>query len=127
MAETVNRPDYCHYVVDTVPDFIHVTNQATGVINKILAVQIWCDPLFPEAYKDVKLNDLLIKLNKKQLIVAIIRFDENSDTYVIVPPNNFLNTSDEWEIIYSPCKETEHSLEEIAEVVKNSNLKESLI
>src|SRR3954469_1149511 len=41
---TTPRPDRAHYVIDMLPDFVEMQDNATGTQMKIPVLQIWCDP-----------------------------------------------------------------------------------
>ena len=56
-AETamLRRPDHAHYVVDLLPDRIRAVDKASGKETVWACVQVWMDPLHPEARHDPNL------------------------------------------------------------------------
>lgn len=87
----LSRPDHTHYVIDTVPDIIRATNNETGEITQLDVMQIWCDPKFPDAWKDPALLAML----ERNGIIGLVRF--NSDRgFTIFPPST--NSTGDWQI-----------------------------
>jgi len=77
----LSRPDRVHYVIDTVPDIIRATNNETGAVDQIDVMQIWCDPKFPDAWKDPALLAMLERVG----IVGLVRYDEKRGLTVWPP------------------------------------------
>jgi hypothetical protein len=48
----LRRPDRSHYVIDLVPDFVTAVDNETGARINVEVVQIWCDPDYPQAWRD---------------------------------------------------------------------------
>lgn len=86
----LRRPDRSHYVVDEAPDIIRMRDNATGKVTQITVMQIWCDPLYPDAWQD---PDLLAML-ERAAVVALIRYDSVKG-FAIFPPNT--NTTGQWQ------------------------------
>ena len=86
----LRRPDHVHYVIDEVPDIIHMTNKETGAVDQFTVMQIWCDPKWPMAVEDdAELKAML----ERHGIIALVRFDE-SKGYALFPPS--ATTSGQW-------------------------------
>jgi hypothetical protein len=79
-AADLRRPDRSHYVIDILPDLLHVGDPCEEY-KKIAALQIWVDPLHPEAHRDPALRAYLEHKN----MPAIIRYD-GSNGFVLLPP-----------------------------------------
>lgn len=89
--ETVDlpRPDRSRYVVDCWPDTIYMTSVELGGRMPQAALQVWCDPRYPEAWDNPKLKAYL----DKRGMPVIIRFG-NDKGFVIFPPSYYGGT--EW-------------------------------
>ena len=57
-TEGLSRPDRSHYVIDLMPDFVTLRDDATGQANHVQVVQIWVDPKHPDAHRDPALARL---------------------------------------------------------------------
>lgn len=77
----LSRPDHVHYVIDTVPDIVRVTNNATGEVTQLDVMQVWVDPKFPDAWQDKGLLDML----ERNGIIALVRYDSERG-FAIFPP-----------------------------------------
>lgn len=78
-AGDMRRPDRTHYVVDPMPDYVEGIDN--GETYRIDVVQVWCDPLFPDAHRDPALRDYLRRKNR----VALVRYSA-SEAMMIFPP-----------------------------------------
>jgi hypothetical protein len=85
----LSRPDHAHYVIDTVPDIIRATNNVTGEVTQLDVMQIWCDPKFPDAWKDPALLAML----ERQGIVGLVRYDSDRGL-TVWPPSSV--TDGQW-------------------------------
>lgn len=86
-AETtgeLSRPDRSHYVIDAIPDYVHCEPPDGGEPYQLPVLQIWVDPLFPDAHRDPALRRYLAKVGEQGL-AALIRFNA-SDAFVLFPP-----------------------------------------
>jgi hypothetical protein len=84
-ADDLSRPDRSHYVIDLMPDFVSLRDNASGEIRHIEVVQIWCDPKFPDAHRDPALRRWLERRARKG-VAALIRFNEHDAVTVFAPP-----------------------------------------
>lgn len=73
---TLSRPDRSHYVIDCAPDEIGIGGET------LMVLQIWVDPLYPDAHKDPALRKLL----DDNGIVALIRYGR-ADGFALFPPS----------------------------------------
>lgn len=87
----ISRPDRSHYVVDQVPDLVRVRDDATGkIIEELTVMQIWVDPLYPDAWQDSDLLDMLERAG----VVGLIRYS-SSEAFSIFPPSR--TSTGKWE------------------------------
>jgi hypothetical protein len=94
------RPDRSHYVIDIMPDAVLALDGDRVV--QIQTVQIWVDPKYPNAYKDLRLREYLLRRGKEG-IVGQIRFDSER-SIILIPPN--MNIENEWVEKPGEAKET---------------------
>jgi hypothetical protein len=81
-AANLSRPDHCHYVIDQMPDYIKLRDDVTGVTDKIVIIQIWMDPKYPDAHRDPDLRAYL----SKRAMPALVRLDNENAAVVLFPP-----------------------------------------
>jgi len=107
------RPDRSGYVIDTMPDFITLTDNDTGKVRNIPVVQVWCDPARPMAWRD---PNLLAFLNARGSVgvAALIRYS-SSDAFTLLPPS--LCSDGKWHEIHGGTHVPERTPMEIARVV----------
>lgn len=78
----LRRPDRSHYVIDEVPDLVRVRNNETGeIVEEIEVMQVWVDPLYPDAHRDPELRAML----ERNSIVALIRYSSLKG-FTLFPP-----------------------------------------
>jgi hypothetical protein len=79
----LSRPDRSHYVLDESPDLVRIRNDETGEVEQELTVmQIWCDPLFPDAWRDPALLAMLDRSG----VVGLVRYGSDKG-FAIFPPS----------------------------------------
>jgi len=83
-ARNLPRPDRCHYVVDSVVDYVTAVTD-DGKSNEVSVLQVWVDPDFPDAHRDPKLRAYLLMMAQEFRCAALIRYDE-SRAFMLVPP-----------------------------------------
>lgn len=87
----LSRPDRSHYVLDETPDLVRVRNDVTGAVEAELTVmQVWVDPLYPDAWQDPALLDML----ERDGVCALIRYS-SSKAFAIFPPSR--SPTGKWE------------------------------
>jgi hypothetical protein len=105
----LRRPDRVHYVIDCMPEFIKVSDNATGEIHKIPVVQIWIDPRYPNAHEDPALRRFLLRRGEQHVLGLI---HNEQDSFVLWPPN--MADDGQWHMQTGQSEEA-HSAEEIVE------------
>ncbi|MER8619185.1 hypothetical protein NKG99_20500 [Mesorhizobium sp. M1409] len=106
----LRRPDHSHYVVDTMVDYVKVTQDGEPVSFPV--VQVWCDPKFPDAWRDPALLAYLDRRGKEGF-AALIRYD-NTKAIGVFPPSI---TGQDWVEATSGVVDKEHSQRDIAAVL----------
>lgn len=81
----IGRPDRVHYIIDPAPDVITMQDNETGAETYYQAVQIWCDPRYPDAWQDQALMRFLSRRSADD-ILAIVRYGDNINDFVLLPP-----------------------------------------
>jgi hypothetical protein len=104
----LSRPDRSHYVLDLVPDFLTLSDDATGEKQHVEVVQIWVDPKFPDAHRDPALRAYLER-RAKENVVGLVRWD-NEQAMAIFPPE--LSADRQWHEQGSKFRLEEHTAEE---------------
>jgi hypothetical protein len=85
-AGELHRPDRAHYVIDIMPDFVGIQDEATGKTTDMPAMQIWADPDHPNAWREDKaLRRYIERAAEKDGVLAIIRLD-TSHGIALIPP-----------------------------------------
>jgi hypothetical protein len=113
----LRRPDRAHYVIDCMPEFIKLSDDATGEIHKVPVVQIWIDPRYPNAHEDPALRRFLLRRGAEGVLGVIRSSDE--DGFVICPPN--MSDDGQWHIKAGQSEEA-HSVEEIFDVLERGHV-----
>jgi hypothetical protein len=108
-ADELSRPDRAHYVIDVMPDFVTLKEDATGFNQNIEVVQIWCDPKYPDAHRDPALRRWLFR-RAQEGKAAIIRFNERDAIGLFAPP---FDKDGKWHEITSGISSTQHTLTDI--------------
>lgn len=84
-AGDLSRPDHSHYVIDIMPDYVTMTWNDGRPPMHIPVIQVWVDPLYPDAHRDPALRAFVMKRGE-QGMAAVIRYGER-DGFVLFPPN----------------------------------------
>ena len=84
-ASGLRRPDRSHYVVDVMPDFIGVSDNASGAVESVAVMQVWCDPEHPDAWRDPALRRYIEHVAQAQRAATIIRFGSRRAIVVFAP------------------------------------------
>jgi hypothetical protein len=101
------RPDRCHYVVDTMPDFITLKPHDGSTPSHIGVIQVWIDPAHRDAHRAPSFRRWL----DRQKAPAIIRFNAR-DAFVLFPPS--CSEDREWHEQTTGMREHSHTLEQKA-------------
>jgi hypothetical protein len=114
----LSRPDRSHYVVDIMPDFVTLRDDAAGTRQDIEVVQIWVDPGYPNAHRDPALRAYLER-RAKENVVGIVRWD-NERAMVIFPPA--LSENRQWNEVETRFKVKVHSVDEVVAALGGANV-----
>ena len=104
----LRRPDRSHYVLDLVPDFVTLRDNATGELQHIQVVQIWVDPKHHDAHRDPALRAYLERRAQED-IIGLVRWD-NEKAIALFPPA--LSSDGQWHEQESNFRQKEHTPEE---------------
>lgn len=115
-APNLPRPDHAGYVVDVIPDYIRLKN-ADGTITTIEAVQIWCDPRRPTAYRDPALLAWLNQQAEKHNVVGLVRLSGQKAIALWPPALTGRDDYVEWDGDKMGQPEPEHHAADVLEVV----------
>jgi hypothetical protein len=91
-AADLARPDRSHYVIDLLPDYITLSEDATGKTFTVQVVQIWIDPDFPDAHRDPALRRY-IERRAGEGIAALVRFNARDALAIFAPA---MSTDGQW-------------------------------
>lgn len=109
----LRRPDRSHYVVDIMPDFVTLRDDASGEVSKIQVVQIWVDPKHRDAHRDPVLRAYLER-RAEENIIGLIRWSE-TEGIALFPP--LLSSDHQWHEMSSNGVTAGHSPQEIVEAI----------
>jgi hypothetical protein len=105
----LSRPDRSHYVLDVMPDFVTLRDDATGEAQQIQVVQIWVDPDYPDAHRDPALRAYLER-RAKDNIIGLVRWNDTAGM-ALFPPS--LSENGQWNEKRSGVREKAHTPEEL--------------
>lgn len=92
-TERLRRPDRTRYVINPVPDYVEADDERGHF--KIAVIEIWCDPNFPDAWRDPALLAYLEYRARKDGCAALIRYGSDDAQFVAAPPLTHNHT---WQI-----------------------------
>ena len=111
-----SRPDRSHYVVDILPDFITAVD-ASGAKVTVPVVQVWCDPHWPDAHRDVALRAYLEERGQNG-VAALVRYGA-AEAIVLIPPamggGSWIETE------RKPAAEKQHTFAQMAQALGRPN------
>jgi hypothetical protein len=81
-ALSLSRPDRTHYVIDSVPDIVRVTYDDGSPELQQDVMQVWVDPLYPDAHEDLALRRML----DDNGIIALVRYN-TEQAFTLCPPS----------------------------------------
>jgi hypothetical protein len=81
----LRRPDRSHYVLDIMPDFVTMFENATGRKTHIPVVVIWVDPDFPDAHRDPALRADIERRYAENGSVGLVRLS-SVEGFTLIPP-----------------------------------------
>ncbi len=112
-----SRPDRSHIVIDVMPDFVTHVDDA-GVSTAIEVIQCWVDPRHPDAHKDAKFRDYLLRqaLAGK---AALIRYSAHDAFTLFAPP---FDVNGEWHELHGESINRTHTFGEVVEAISGRAL-----
>jgi hypothetical protein len=115
----LRRPDRSRYVIDMMPDYVTLVHDDTGERQPIEVVQIWCDPLARNAWKnDPALLDYIERRGAEGK-AAIIRFAQ-ADAVTVFPPG--MSEDRQWHFIEHGIRDPKpHDFLEVARVLSGQS------
>jgi hypothetical protein len=99
-TEGLRRPDRSGYVVDIMPDLVRC--QSGDNEFEAVAVQVWCDPSRPDAWRDPALLRYIEVIASKRQEIALVRFG-SAKAIAVIPPN--LSENGQWFTVDSAIAE----------------------
>jgi hypothetical protein len=87
------RPDRSGYVIDIMPDYVLLTDEA-GKEQQVSVVQIWCDPKRPDAWRTPDVKAYIQRRFDEDNMATIVRYS-NVDAITVFAPGFFAN-HDRW-------------------------------
>lgn len=112
-AANLRRPDFTHYVIDIMPDYVTAVQEGGERVD-IPVVQVWVDPKYPDAHRDPALRAYLARRGEEDGAAAIIRYGA-SEGFVLIPPA--VSGRDEWIEHRNGISDREHTAVEKHRVV----------
>lgn len=85
-AAALTRPDRSHCVVDPMRDVIRVTPKQGDEPIEFEALQVWCDPAFPDAWRDPQLLGYMEHVARSEAAATLVRYNNISNFVVWMPP-----------------------------------------
>lgn len=84
-AGGTSRPDRSHIVIDLLPDFVTLTDDATGQQFNMEVIQCWCNPAFPDAHRDPAFRAYVAQEAEQNGRLALIRYNAR-DAFTLIAP-----------------------------------------
>jgi len=109
-----SRPDRSRCVIDMMPDFVTIEDKETGERKNVEAVQIWCDPKTPNAWRDEHLLDY-IERRAAEGKLALIRFGSKEAITVFAPA---MSHGQGWGYVRGERLGRGHTVAEIAQAIR---------
>jgi hypothetical protein len=117
------RPDRAHYVLDVMPDFVHQVHEDGRRVD-FPVMQIWCDPAFPNAWREPRCMAYIEWVAKERQMGTIIRWGRESALTVFAPCLTF---DGEWHEVTGQIKpENEAGLKHVLGRLSDQNRAEIL-
>jgi hypothetical protein len=119
-----SSPARPYYVIDVMPDFVMVRDDATGATENIQVVQIWVDPRYPDAHRDPALRAYLER-RAAENIIGLVRWGMveqplGDEGMALFPPS--LSEGGKWiEHGGGPVRVDTHSPEELLRALGRPN------
>lgn len=117
-AGDTRRPDRTHYVIDTMPDYVTLSQDGKAV--QVPVVQVWVDPDFPDAHRDPHLRAYLDEQGRKGHI-ALVRYSSN-DAFALIPPS--IGDGEWHEMRSESAPEGQHRFSDIVSVMATGEIEQ---
>lgn len=117
----LRRPDQSHYVIDPAPDFVGRTltmRDGSTQTERIPVIQVWCDPNYPDAWRDPALQEVMLKMSYAR-VGTVIRFGSERGIVIFPPP---ISPDGQWMIIPQRTTGEENTIEDIISVATASQI-----
>lgn len=111
----LRRPDFSHYVIDVMPDFVTAVRDGDER-QHIPVIQVWVDPKHRNAHRDPELRAYLARRGEEEGAAALIRFSSN-EGFVLFPP---ALTGGDWVENHDGVSDREHTAEEKFAVLQST-------
>jgi hypothetical protein len=116
----LRRPDRVGYVIDPMPDFVRLVDDATGKVTELPVIQIWLDR--PDAHRDPALRAWLDAEAQRVGMGALARMPGNNDAIGLFAPS--ISADKQWHEVTTNFKpEAQHSSADIARVMAAAGLR----
>lgn len=112
-AADLRRPDRSHYVIDMMMDFVTLKYDDATPDRKVPVIQIWLDPLYPDAHRDPALRAYIERLGT----MALIRRG-SEDGFILCPPSR--SADGQWHERGSAMRAEQHSAAEIFDALREA-------
>jgi len=90
----LKRPDRTGYVLDALPDIVTFENSDTGEKTEITCMQVWVDPIRPDAWRDPALLRYGERLAEHG-VALLLRYSSTRATLAVAPA---MNGTSEWRL-----------------------------
>lgn len=84
-AESLRRPDRGRYCIPVMPDYIEIRNNDTGETTTVPALEVWLDPVHPNAHRDEGLRAYLERRADENGMAAIVRLSPHAGFVLMAP------------------------------------------
>jgi hypothetical protein len=110
----LSRPDRSHIVIDIMPDYVTMQDNATGEEQHIPVLQIWVDPNHPDAHREPAFRAYLEREAEKGN-AALIRWSNTKGMGLFAPA---LSDDRQWHEVMNGLTGPEHSVEDKLKALK---------
>lgn len=120
-TENLSRPDRAHYVIDMMPDYLTLVEDATGDRQTIPCLQIWLDAGYPHAHRDPQLRAYLAHMAQAHGMAALVRSPNDTASVAIFAPA--MSADQQWhEMTSREHRQKQHDVADIARVMAQHGL-----
>jgi hypothetical protein len=109
----LSRPDRSHVVIDIMPDYVTLEDNATGELKHVEVVQIWADPNHPDAHREPTVR-AYIERRAQEGVAALVRWSNTKGLGIFAPA---LSGDRQWHEMPNGLTGPEHSIEDKLKVL----------